>query len=178
MAAKSDTGRRSFAVAVGGAGWAATRTEIGKAAPARPMTAAIATTRADFEAKPGSNRMRMRGSPPPGGGRSARVSGPGGGDGRAGNSAWVFRWHRRHPAPDCLRQSDPPPPGEGFPDTLLGPRRNLTRYDLRITPLPARSAIAAAARDRAAPLRSRLRVRSAERRARLLRSVSQSTERP
>src|SRR5215470_1456978 len=96
MDAKSDAGLRSFAVVVGGAGWAATRSEIGKAAPARPIMQAATAT----------------------------------------------------------------------------------RYHLRITPLPARSAIAAAARDRAATWRWRPRGRSAERRARLLRSVSQSTERP
>src|SRR5258705_13958292 len=96
MAAKSDAGRRSFVVAVGGAGWAATRTEIGKAAPARPIMA-------------------------------ARVA--------------------------------------------------ATRYDLPITPLPERLAVAAAARDRAAPLRSRQRGRSAERRARRRRSASRLSER-
>src|SRR5258706_9185938 len=95
MAAQSEAGRRSFAVAVGSAGWAAMRTEIGKAA--RPIMPAAAAA---------------------------------------------------------------------------------TRYDLRITPLPARLAIAAAARDRAAPLRSRPRGRSAERRARPRRAGFQLSEPP
>jgi 5-oxoprolinase (ATP-hydrolysing) len=47
-------------------------------------------------------------SPPPGGGRSARASGPGGGDSRATIAATPS-----HPAPDRLWRSDPPPPGEG-----------------------------------------------------------------
>src|SRR5258705_10926935 len=59
-------------------------------------------------------------SPPPGGGRSARVSGPGGGDGRAAKSSRAVSWHRRHPTPDCLRQSDPPPSGEGSRDVVCG----------------------------------------------------------
>jgi hypothetical protein len=32
-----------------------------------------------------------------------------GGDGRAANPAGYRARHRRHPTPDCLRQSDPPP---------------------------------------------------------------------
>src|SRR6266404_3583650 len=43
------------------------------------------------------------------------------------NLTWVSRWHRRHPTPDCLRQSDPPPSGEG--ETLLvGLRRSLAGF--------------------------------------------------
>jgi 5-oxoprolinase (ATP-hydrolysing) len=51
-------------------------------------------------------------SPPPGGGRSARASGPGGGDGGATIEAPRLL-HGRHPTPDRLRRSDPPPSGEG-----------------------------------------------------------------
>ena len=51
-------------------------------------------------------------SPPPGGGRSDRVSGPGGGDSRATTADLDFG-HGRHPTPDRLRRSDPPPAGEG-----------------------------------------------------------------
>ncbi len=51
-------------------------------------------------------------SPPPGGGRSDRVSGPGGGDSRATTADLDFG-HGRHPPPDRLGRSDPPPAGEG-----------------------------------------------------------------
>ena len=57
-------------------------------------------------------------SPPPGGGRSARVSGPGGGDGGATIEASRLL-HRRHPTPDRLRRSDPPPSGEGDENVRL-----------------------------------------------------------
>jgi acyl-CoA synthetase (NDP forming) len=46
-------------------------------------------------------------SPPPAGGRSARASGPGGGDGRAASTQAPL-----HPTPDRQGRSDPPP-GEG-----------------------------------------------------------------
>src|SRR5260370_22539230 len=44
--------------------------------------------------------------PPEGGGRPALA-------GREGMAALQRTLHRCHPTPDCLRQSDPPPPGEG-----------------------------------------------------------------
>src|SRR5260370_36059645 len=52
-----------------------------------------------------------------GGGRPAPA-------GRAGVTAVpqirpvVSRWRRRHPTPDCRRQSDPPPSGEGVEHVL------------------------------------------------------------
>ena len=51
-------------------------------------------------------------SPPPGGGRSPRVSAAGGGDSGA-TSPTSNLLNGRHPTPDHLRRSDPPPPGEG-----------------------------------------------------------------
>src|SRR5438128_2974761 len=45
-------------------------------------------------------------SPPPGGGRSARISGPGGGDSVAASAAMPS-----NPTPDCLPRSDPTPAG-------------------------------------------------------------------
>ncbi len=52
--------------------------------------------------------------PPPGGGRSPRVSAAGGGD-SAAIGPTPDSLNRRHPTPDRLRQSDPPPPAEGEP---------------------------------------------------------------
>jgi DNA helicase-2/ATP-dependent DNA helicase PcrA len=51
-------------------------------------------------------------SPPPAGGRSARASGPGGGDSDATNAVSHAVAHRC-PTPDDVRSSDPPPAGEG-----------------------------------------------------------------
>src|SRR6266446_1606587 len=81
-------------------------------------------------------------SPPPGGGRSARASGPGGGDSGATSKA-LHVPHRCHPTPDCLRQSDPPPAGEGglmpsVVDPGIGSRlRPLERPSRAFTHLPA-----------------------------------------
>src|SRR6266403_1927779 len=81
-------------------------------------------------------------SPPPGGGRSARASGPGGGDSGATSTA-LHVPHRCHPTPDCLRQSDPPPAGEGglmpsVVDPGIGSRlRPLERPSRAFTHLPA-----------------------------------------
>jgi 5-oxoprolinase (ATP-hydrolysing) len=52
------------------------------------------------------------------GGRSARASGPGGGDGGATIEAPRLL-RGRHPAPDRLRRSDPPPSGEGEENVRL-----------------------------------------------------------
>jgi DNA helicase-2/ATP-dependent DNA helicase PcrA len=51
-------------------------------------------------------------SPPPGGGRSARISGPGGGDSGSLDDD-IHDERPEHPTPDHLRWSDPPPAGEG-----------------------------------------------------------------
>ena len=69
----------------------------------------------------------MQASPPPGGGRSAARR-PGGGDSGAAPAEI-----QRHPTPDDLRSSDPPPAGEGKPlltvENLVKeyPRNDMTR---------------------------------------------------
>src|SRR5712671_4213737 len=74
----------------------------------------------------------MMGSPPPGAGRSARASGPGGGDGRAATEAWVvLAPPPPHPRlPSAVR---PSPFRGGYTTRLVCPRRRLARRPRRGT---------------------------------------------
>ena len=77
----------------GGSGWGVVRLWHGHASPADP---------------------HPRPLPARGRGDGSAAQRPGGGDGVALHAA--LRLLRGcHPTPDCLRQSDPPPPGEGAP---------------------------------------------------------------
>jgi hypothetical protein len=75
----------------GGSGWGVVRLWHGHASPADP---------------------HPRPLPARGRGDGSAAQRPGGGDGGAANAA-LRLLHGCHPTPDCLRQSDPPPPGEG-----------------------------------------------------------------
>src|SRR5262249_46490302 len=67
-------------------------------------------------------------SPPPGGGVSAHVSRPGGGDSGTAllpRPPLAASEGPGPPTPDGLRQSDPPPAGEGGRSAVLRPPRNI-----------------------------------------------------
>src|SRR5262249_9748033 len=69
-------------------------------------------------------------------GRSARASGPGGGDRRAANPAWVSRRYGCHPTPDWPREADPPPSGGGI-QHCLNPSKSRPFRPRFLAPVPS-----------------------------------------